>query len=113
MFCEKILPNGQIINISNNKTKITQLEFDDEFLECLDGCYYTKEYAYIKNKEILAERLRRKRNMILKSTDVYMLPDFPITEEQREYIIEYRQYLRDITKSEQFPNIGIKDFVLP
>ena len=39
--------------------------------------------------------LRNTRNSYLQLTDKYLLPDFPITEEKRNIIIEYRQYLRN------------------
>ena len=36
------------------------------------------------------------RNNYLKQTDVYMLADFPLTDEKRSSIIYYRQQLRDL-----------------
>ena len=39
--------------------------------------------------------LRNTRNSYLQLTDKYLLPDFPIKEEKRNIIIEYRQYLRN------------------
>lgn len=39
--------------------------------------------------------LRNTRNSYLALTDKYLLPDFPITDEKKEIIINYRQYLRD------------------
>jgi hypothetical protein len=41
------------------------------------------------------EYKRNTRNSYLQLTDKYLLSDFPITEEKRNIIIEYRQYLRD------------------
>lgn len=35
------------------------------------------------------------RNSLLEKTDKYLLPDFPITEEKRNEIKEYREYLRN------------------
>lgn len=35
------------------------------------------------------------RNSLLQLTDKYILPDFPITEEKRNTIMEYREYLRN------------------
>ena len=40
--------------------------------------------------------LRNTRNSYLQLTDKYLLPDFPIKEEKRNIIIEYRQYLRNL-----------------
>ena len=39
--------------------------------------------------------LRQQRDELLKTTDQYMLPDYPITPEQLVLIKEYRQQLRD------------------
>lgn len=38
---------------------------------------------------------RNTRNSYLALTDKYLLPDFPITDENRNIIKTYRQYLRD------------------
>lgn len=47
------------------------------------------------------EYKRNKRNSYLQLTDKYVLPDFPITEEKRNIIIEYRQMLRDFINNNQ------------
>lgn len=39
--------------------------------------------------------LRNTRNSYLALTDKYLLPDFPITDENKNIIKTYRQYLRD------------------
>ena len=39
--------------------------------------------------------LRNTRNSYLALTDKYLLPDFPITDDNRNIIKTYRQYLRD------------------
>jgi len=39
--------------------------------------------------------LRNTRNSLLQLTDKYLLPDYPISDEKRCEIIEYRKYLRD------------------
>ena len=39
--------------------------------------------------------LRNTRNAYLQLTDKYLLSDYPITEEKKNIIIEYRQMLRD------------------
>jgi hypothetical protein len=41
-------------------------------------------------------KLRELRNTVLKETDAYMLSDYPLTEEQRNQMITYRQTLRDL-----------------
>jgi hypothetical protein len=55
-------------------------------------------------EEQLSNRVRRKRKNLLKQSDVYVLPDFPITELKRQEWLTYRQLLRDITVGENFPN---------
>ena len=41
------------------------------------------------------ELLKHQRNLILTETDKYLLSDYPITEENRNIIKTYRQYLRN------------------
>lgn len=45
-------------------------------------------------------RARLVRDGYLKDTDLFMLVDYPITEERRAVIRAYRQYLRDLPDSE-------------
>ena len=45
-------------------------------------------------------RARLVRDGYLQDTDVFMLIDYPITEERRTVIRGYRQYLRDLPDSE-------------
>jgi hypothetical protein len=43
----------------------------------------------------LAE-LRTARNLLLQKTDFLMLPDLPLTEQERTAVVIYRQNLRDL-----------------
>ena len=52
-------------------------------------------------KPVLEEE---ERNPILKDTDIYLIPDFPISPEKLTIIKEYRQALRDMT---------VNNFILP
>ncbi len=54
--------------------------------------------------------IRFKRDMLLLSTDKVMLEDYPVTVEEREQYLRYRQYLRDIPKAEEFPELEVKTF---
>jgi len=45
--------------------------------------------------------LRNTRNARLQQTDKYLLPDYPISDEKRCEIIEYRQYLRNFININQ------------
>ena len=47
------------------------------------------------------------RDRILSSTDKYMISDFPVDEAYRERIRLYRQELRDITQSTEWPDVDI------
>ena len=49
---------------------------------------------FIPNNEHFLKRARNIRNELLNRTDKYLLSDYPITDEQRQEIILYRQNLR-------------------
>ena len=61
----------------------------------------------------IINQLREQRNQLLKESDIYMLPDYPISPENLEKVKIYRQQLRDymsqinglvsIPKMPQFP----------
>jgi hypothetical protein len=53
----------------------------------------------------IENEVRARRNNLLSNTDKYVsVPDYPISETDRNNIIIYRGLLRDITKQEGFPN---------
>lgn len=81
-------------------------------LYCMDlgnGAYLLENMPEPTNEELSKEK-RIERDLLLAGTDKYMLADFPIIEEERNLYKEYRQYLRNITKDSNFPNIEIKTF---
>jgi len=58
--------------------------------------------------------LRNTRNSLLQLTDKYLLSDFPISDEKRYEIIEYRQYLRNfINENKEGILNGEKIEILP
>ena len=57
--------------------------------------------------------LRNQRNKLLKDTDIYLLPDFPISTENKQLIISYRQSLRDFPTSDYFINYDWSDINNP
>lgn len=63
-----------------------------------------------KGLEVLTEEKRAIRNQYLTDSDKYMLPDFPITEEERALWVNYRVYLRNIPEQPEFPNIEVLTF---
>ena len=64
----------------------------------LDGSISTEDFANYK---------RRERDSLLTSTDKYMIIDFPVDEDYRQKIKEYRKVLRDITESTEWPDVEI------
>jgi len=46
-------------------------------------------------------KLRNTRNAYLQLTDKYLISDYPISDEKRYEIIEYRQYLRNFININQ------------
>ena len=69
-----------------------------------DGTYTIKEIIVPEpTPEELQARVRSIRNNLLNDTDKYVsVPDFPIDESTRNQYIEYRQYLRDYTESDNW-----------
>jgi hypothetical protein len=60
------------------------------------------------------ELKRNTRNSYLQLTDKYLLSDFPISDEKRYEIIEYRQYLRNfININSSNIRLGIDVEILP
>lgn len=62
-----------------------------------DDLYYKVVENSPQSIEEKQENVRYIRNNYLENTDKYMLIDFPITEEEKQKYIEYRQYLRNYT----------------
>lgn len=54
--------------------------------------------------------VRKIRDGMLTDTDKYMLPDYPITDEQKQDYINYRKYLRDYTEIEDWYLESPKEF---
>lgn len=78
------------MDIDLNKPVVNSYHSPDEVPEELDREKAKETYNYM---------LRQKRNNLLIETDIYMLPDFPITTEQLEIVKEYRKALRNFTKN--------------
>lgn len=73
------------------------------------GKYKIVELPKATIKELSAIK-RIERNSLLGQTDARMLPDFPITAEEKALWIKYRQYLRDLPESASFPNVEVLTF---
>lgn len=51
-----------------------------------------------------AQGIRNRRDYKLKSSDKYVIPDFPISSEKKAQWLQYRQDLRNITLQPGFPD---------
>ena len=74
------------------------------------GNWYLAGYAPAKPDEVLAEEKRADRDRLLQGSDIRMLPDFPISAEEKEQWLLYREYLRNITDDPKFPNVDVLSF---
>ena len=86
---------------------MTEMEVEQSY----DGNWYVKGYVPTKPTEVLAKEKRAERNAILEATDKFVsVPDYPITDEEREQYKAYRQYLRDLPEQAEFPNVDVLSF---
>ena len=82
-----------------------------EVEQAYDGCWYIEGYSPQKPQEVKEQEVRVVRNQYLSDTDKYTsIPDFPITNEERELYKSYRQYLRDYTEQEEWFESNPKTF---
>lgn len=51
----------------------------------------------------LATKIREKRDKLLDATDKFTIIDYPISENSKQEVLEYRQKLRDLPEQEGFP----------
>jgi len=72
------------------------------------------EAQVLKKKQELDDalpmkKLREKRDKLLALSDVYMITDFPLTDEEKLEVRNYRQALRDLPSSGQteFPVLNL------
>lgn len=79
-------------------------------VKAYDGNLYLSGYEPQEPEEEMAERKRADRDRLLQDSDIRMLLDFPVSAEEKELWLLYRQYLRDITKDPAFPNVDVLNF---
>lgn len=95
--------DGQIINKQEhiafaNWANANGGKFRSESLG--DGMYKIVEIVVLEpTVEEKQEQVRAVRNGLLGDSDKYLMPDFPIDDAGHYLYIQYRQYLRDYTKS--------------
>jgi hypothetical protein len=77
------------------------------YVELPDGNYFDHVFdpetgTLVPDPELVAERLwrqvRQSRDAALTRTDYLVMPDYPITDEDRVAVVAFRQALRDLTK---------------
>lgn len=79
---------------------IGMTEMDVE--QAYNGQWYVKGYAPKEPETEKQARVRGIRNQMLNESDKYMVSDFPLTDEERYQMKQYRQYLRDYTKQDNW-----------
>lgn len=77
---------------------MTEMEVEQAY----NGQWYVKGYAPAEPELEIQIRVREIRDNALEQTDKYMIVDFPISDEDRETMKQYRQYLRDYTKQKDW-----------
>lgn len=61
--------------------------------------------------EAKAQQVRERRNLLLQQTDILVsVPDYPLRDGDKEKLIAYRQYLRDLPSEAEFPWVYVKTF---
>ena len=55
-------------------------------------------------QEQLAAEVRDQRDRLLAKSDYAVQPDYPLSDSERDAVIEYRQALRDIPEQKGFPD---------
>ena len=79
---------------------VTLIQVDGEFLPDTDE----------KVIELQKKQVRSKRDSLLQKTDKFMISDYPISEDERQKIKSYREYLRDYTLIENWWQQEPKEF---
>ncbi len=102
-YTDKIYWNkktGEPIQLQLGEVLDTTLDITD--VEKTDGEAVWKDGAWVVEDDVLAERIREKRNSLLSQTDYLMVNDYPIT--NVDEMKQYRQVLRDIPTQQTFPH---------
>ena len=60
--------------------------------------------------ELKKAQIRSKRDSLLQKTDKFMISDYPISEDERQKIKLYREYLRDYTLTKNWWQQEPKEF---
>jgi hypothetical protein len=79
-------------------SEIVEVEKEPVFVN--GNFYFAGEAPAEEYSAELAAEVRAVRNQYLAETDKYMIPDFPVTEEERQQYKDYRVYLRNYPETE-------------
>lgn len=98
--------------VIDNKTKEVQIGVgctDEYYIEigmvlmdveqAYNGLWYKSGYAPTESEELKKIKVRSIRNLYLQQYDFTQLTDAPFTTEEKAVYANYRQYLRDYTKT--------------
>lgn len=58
-----------------------------------------------EERMLLLTPIRQRRNSLLAATDYLLMPDYPLTDEQRVKLQAYRQALREVTDQPDLNNV--------
>jgi len=113
----KAIKENKIIAV-NDSGKFPCLIFDeiieDSEHEVTDFVMVSSEFVLSDDEKAVEEKkkeVRAIRNSYLEETDKYVsIPDFPISEEEKENYKTYRTYLRDYTELENWWEANPKTF---
>lgn len=119
-FYESIDDNGRVLSYTNSVEMARSCNYDpskyiskdDVKISEVDYLLYLKEKCPMLSAELKMQRAKNKtraqRDNLLKDTDCYMISDYPIEPDLLEKIKQYRVYLRNFTKQENWYNTPIK-----
>lgn len=96
IYSQKMIPEEELIFDENKQKYIQNFK-----VIALTGDELVN--AQERKVQDYSDNVRNQRDMLLSSTDVYMLVDYPLTEEQKEEVKAYRQDLRNLPSQKDFP----------
>lgn len=101
--------DGDIIQYIKGEALFPCLEFDEVIEDTEhtvnDYTLYNDEFLLNSDEKVIEQQktqIRSKRDSLLQKTDKFMISDYPITEDERQKIKSYREYLRDYTLIENW-----------
>ena len=101
--------DGDIIQDITGKALFPCLDFDEVIEDTEhtvnDYTLYNDEFLLNLDEKVIEQQktqIRSKRDSLLQKTDKFMISDYPITEDERQKIKSYREYLRDYTLIENW-----------